>query len=175
MRQVLTNPDAGYYTTPSSQSKTEVFGKKGDFITSPEITQIFGELVGIWTVTEWMAQGMPKEGVELIEVGPGKGTLMDDILRVSKTKYDSEMVMSDCCGSRVRRFEISSNSRIVLKTSTLSKLVRHYEKSRRIFFVERMRFLKRLILAIRVSTSILVRLLPGWKISGYCHTVSPCS
>ncbi|EED18528.1 DUF185 domain protein [Talaromyces stipitatus ATCC 10500] len=81
MRQVLTNPDAGYYTTPSSQSKTEVFGKKGDFITSPEITQIFGELVGIWTVTEWMAQGMPKEGVELIEVGPGKGTLMDDILR----------------------------------------------------------------------------------------------
>ncbi|EEA24749.1 hypothetical protein TMatcc_007848 [Talaromyces marneffei ATCC 18224] len=81
MRQVLTNPDAGYYTTPSSQSKTEVFGKKGDFITSPEITQIFGELVGIWAVTEWMAQGMPKEGVELIEVGPGKGTLMDDILR----------------------------------------------------------------------------------------------
>ena len=85
MRQVLTNPDAGYYTTPSSQSKTEVFGKKGDFITSPEITQIFGELVGIWTVTEWMAQGMPKNGVELIEVGPGKGTLMDDILRVQKS------------------------------------------------------------------------------------------
>ncbi|OKL62223.1 hypothetical protein UA08_02582 [Talaromyces atroroseus] len=81
MRQVLTNPDAGYYTTPSSQSKTEVFGKKGDFITSPEITQVFGELVGIWTLTEWMAQGRPQNGVELIEVGPGKGTLMGDILR----------------------------------------------------------------------------------------------
>lgn len=40
--------------------------------------------MGIWTITEWMAQGMPKEGVELIEVGPGKGTLMDDILRVRK-------------------------------------------------------------------------------------------
>ncbi|KAH8703673.1 putative S-adenosyl-L-methionine-dependent methyltransferase-domain-containing protein [Talaromyces proteolyticus] len=81
MRQVLTNPDAGYYTTPSSQSGTEVFGTKGDFITSPEITQVFGELVGLWTITEWMAQGRPKTGVELIEVGPGKGTLMDDILR----------------------------------------------------------------------------------------------
>jgi SAM-dependent MidA family methyltransferase len=83
MRQVLTNPDAGYYTTPSSQSGTEVFGKKGDFVTSPEISQVFGELVGIWTIAEWMAQGRPRSGVELIEVGPGKGTLMDDILRVS--------------------------------------------------------------------------------------------
>lgn len=84
MRQVLTNPEAGYYTTPSSRSGTEVFGKKGDFVTSPEITQVFGELVGIWTVAEWMAQGRPRSGVELIEVGPGKGTLMDDILRVSE-------------------------------------------------------------------------------------------
>jgi SAM-dependent MidA family methyltransferase len=109
MRQVLTNPDAGYYTTPSSQSKTEVFGKKGDFITSPEITQIFGELVGIWTVTEWMAQGMPKDGVELIEVGPGKGTLMDDILRVSNTqKYNVEKGMCLTvllCGSDDSKFQ----------------------------------------------------------------------
>lgn len=83
MREILTNPDAGYYTTAGSQRGSEIFGKKGDFITSPEITQIFGELVGLWAVTEWMAQGRPKSGVELIEVGPGKGTLMDDILRVS--------------------------------------------------------------------------------------------
>lgn len=80
MRQVLTSPEGGYYTTRSGG--TEVFGKKGDFITSPEITQVFGELVGIWTVAEWIAQGRKRTGVELMEVGPGKGTLMDDILRV---------------------------------------------------------------------------------------------
>lgn len=77
MRQVLTSPEGGYYTT-----RGEVFGKKGDFITSPEISQVFGELVGIWTVAEWMAQGPKRSGVQLMEVGPGKGTLMDDMLRV---------------------------------------------------------------------------------------------
>ncbi|KAL1967049.1 hypothetical protein VTN77DRAFT_3573 [Rasamsonia byssochlamydoides] len=81
MRQVLTNPDGGYYTTSCGDGTTEVFGKKGDFVTSPEISQVFGELIGIWTVAEWMAQGRPSSGVELIEVGPGKGTLMDDMLR----------------------------------------------------------------------------------------------
>jgi SAM-dependent MidA family methyltransferase len=79
MWQVLTNPDGGYYTTRGRD--TEIFGTKGDFITSPEISQVFGELVGIWTVAEWMAQGQVSGGVELIEVGPGKGTLMADILR----------------------------------------------------------------------------------------------
>ncbi|PWY64276.1 hypothetical protein BO70DRAFT_347187 [Aspergillus heteromorphus CBS 117.55] len=80
MRQVLTNPEGGYYTTRPSGTG-EVFGKKGDFVTSPEISQVFGELVGIWTIAEWMAQGRKRSGVQLIEVGPGKGTLMDDMLR----------------------------------------------------------------------------------------------
>lgn len=78
MRQVLTSPEDGYYT-----SRTNVFGKHGDFVTSPEISQVFGELVGIWTIAEWMAQGRNRSGVQLMEVGPGKGTLMDDMLRVS--------------------------------------------------------------------------------------------
>jgi len=80
MRQCLTSPEGGYYTTNASEGKDQ-FGKGGDFITSPEISQIFGELVGIWLVTEWMAQGRKSKGVTLIELGPGRGTLMDDVLR----------------------------------------------------------------------------------------------
>jgi NADH dehydrogenase [ubiquinone] 1 alpha subcomplex assembly factor 7 len=80
MRQCLTSPDGGYYTTQTEDQ--DPFGRKGDFITSPEISQIFGELLGIWLVAEWMAQGKISSGVEIIEVGPGRGTLMDDMLRV---------------------------------------------------------------------------------------------
>ncbi|KAL4913265.1 S-adenosyl-L-methionine-dependent methyltransferase [Aspergillus aurantiobrunneus] len=80
MRQVLTSPDGGYYTS-KPEGGGEVFGKKGDFVTSPEISQVFGELVGIWTIAEWMAQGRRRSGVQLMEIGPGKGTLMDDMLR----------------------------------------------------------------------------------------------
>ncbi|KAK4867622.1 hypothetical protein LT330_001132 [Penicillium expansum] len=79
MRQVLTSPDGGYYTTRGENGG--VFGKNGDFVTSPEISQVFGELIGIWTIAEWMAQGRTRSGVQLMEVGPGKGTLMDDMLR----------------------------------------------------------------------------------------------
>ena len=81
MRQVLTSPEGGYYT--SRPEEGDVFGKHGDFVTSPEISQVFGELIGIWTIAEWMSQGRTRSGVQLIEVGPGKGTLMDDMLRVS--------------------------------------------------------------------------------------------
>lgn len=52
-------------------------------MTSPEISQIFGELLGIWFLAEWASQGKKSEGVYLMEMGPGRGTLMDDMLRVS--------------------------------------------------------------------------------------------
>ncbi|KXJ94422.1 S-adenosyl-L-methionine-dependent methyltransferase [Microdochium bolleyi] len=82
MRMCLTADVGGYYTGAIEQGRDQ-FGQRGDFITSPEISQVFGELIGIWFVAEWMSQGKPK-GVELIEVGPGRGTLMDDMLRTIK-------------------------------------------------------------------------------------------
>uniref|UniRef100_UPI0037E7A787 protein arginine methyltransferase NDUFAF7, mitochondrial n=1 Tax=Semicossyphus pulcher TaxID=241346 RepID=UPI0037E7A787 len=75
MREVLTNPVTGYYV------RSNMLGPDGDFITSPEISQIFGELLGVWIVSEWMGAGQPKQ-LQLVELGPGKGSLASDVLRV---------------------------------------------------------------------------------------------
>ncbi|XP_062292870.1 protein arginine methyltransferase NDUFAF7, mitochondrial [Scomber scombrus] len=75
MREVLTNPVTGYYV------KNDMLGPDGDFITSPEISQIFGELLGVWIISEWMGAGGPKQ-LQLVELGPGKGSLAADVLRV---------------------------------------------------------------------------------------------
>jgi NADH dehydrogenase [ubiquinone] 1 alpha subcomplex assembly factor 7 len=58
----------------------DVFGAKGDFVTSPEISQVFGELVGVWATLQYEALGSP-ETLRVIEFGPGRGTLMADLLR----------------------------------------------------------------------------------------------
>ena len=58
------------------------FGARGDFITAPEITQVFGELIGAWCAACWRAMGAP-ERVALVELGPGRGTMMRDMLRAT--------------------------------------------------------------------------------------------
>ncbi len=73
----LSHPEHGYYMSG------DPFGKEGDFITSPEISQIFGELIGVWLADLWHQAGSPKK-VTLLECGPGRGTLMVDVLRATK-------------------------------------------------------------------------------------------
>ncbi|KAL8751853.1 MAG: hypothetical protein Q9184_005926, partial [Pyrenodesmia sp. 2 TL-2023] len=93
MRQCLTSPEGGYYTT--NREGQDQFGRNGDFVTSPEISQVFGELLGIWLEVEWQLQGRKKHGVEIIEVGPGRGTLMDDILRVRTLQPSLETYIAE--------------------------------------------------------------------------------
>lgn len=75
MAHCLGDPEHGYYTT------RDPFGADGDFITAPEVSQMFGEIVGAWLVEAWRLAGAPAP-VRLVELGPGRGTLMADILRV---------------------------------------------------------------------------------------------
>jgi NADH dehydrogenase [ubiquinone] 1 alpha subcomplex assembly factor 7 len=77
MADCLLHPEHGYYT-----SKTP-FGAQGDFITSPEISQMFGELLGLCLAQAWLDQGAAPS-FTLAELGPGRGTLMADILRATR-------------------------------------------------------------------------------------------
>jgi NADH dehydrogenase [ubiquinone] 1 alpha subcomplex assembly factor 7 len=77
MDAALGHPDYGYY------SRQEPFGEQGDFITAPEISQMFGELIGLWAVDVWLKLGSP-ENFHLVELGPGNGTLMADALRSAR-------------------------------------------------------------------------------------------
>ncbi|KAH9945038.1 DUF185-domain-containing protein [Epithele typhae] len=77
MHTCLSHPQLGYYMNPAHH----VIGSKGDFITSPEISQVFGELLAVWLLSQWLTSGMSRE-VRLVELGPGRGTLMHDVLRV---------------------------------------------------------------------------------------------
>jgi len=72
----LGHPEYGYYR------RADAIGVQGDFITAPEISQIFGEIVGAWAATVWRAMGAPAP-FSLVELGPGRGVLMADALRAA--------------------------------------------------------------------------------------------
>ena len=77
MRECLLHPKFGYYRT------MQAVGAAGDFITAPEISQVFGELLGIWCAAAWVDLGESKRW-RLVELGPGRGTLMADAVRALK-------------------------------------------------------------------------------------------
>ncbi|KAJ3935580.1 MAG: S-adenosyl-L-methionine-dependent methyltransferase [Lentinula lateritia] len=77
MQFCLSHPTEGYYM----KSANNIFGAQGDFITSPDISQIFGEMIAVWLLSQWEAAGSPPS-IRLVELGPGRGTLITDILRV---------------------------------------------------------------------------------------------
>ncbi|AWZ19223.1 hypothetical protein RTM1035_15487 [Roseovarius sp. TM1035] len=77
MAVCLMHPEFGYYAT------RDPFGARGDFITAPEISQMFGELLGLCLAQVWLDQGRPARFL-LAELGPGRGTLMADVLRATQ-------------------------------------------------------------------------------------------
>ncbi len=77
MTLCLTDSEHGYYTT------RDPFGTRGDFITAPEVSQMFGEMIGLWMAAVWKQMGAP-ENIRIVELGPGRGTMMNDALRAAK-------------------------------------------------------------------------------------------
>lgn len=110
------NPKFGYY------KKIFPFGEKGDFITAPEISQMFGELVGIWILDFWKKMGEPSN-FNIIELGPGTGNLMLDITRTLNLNKKCE---SAC--KKIYLLETSKKLKIIQKEKFLRKDYRLLEK-----------------------------------------------
>ena len=86
MAMALHDPEGGYY------ARREQIGAQGDFITAPEISQVFGELIGAWCAVVWDQLGRP-DPVILAELGPGRGVLIADLLRASATVPDFQRAL----------------------------------------------------------------------------------
>ena len=134
MRQALTHPLYGYYTQPSNHHyhvtveesffdndwdlkednndnnnnnmEGEIFGPRGDFVTAPEISQIFGECLCIWLVLEWQRLGCPPQ-IQLVEIGPGRGTLMSDVLKTAYEISNGAFAQALLQGGGIHMVEVS--------------------------------------------------------------------
>jgi NADH dehydrogenase [ubiquinone] 1 alpha subcomplex assembly factor 7 len=89
MALALAHPTYGYYMN------RDPFGAEGDFTTAPEISQMFGELVGLWAAEVWAAMGAPVP-LRFIELGPGRGTLMSDALRAARVAPEFRAALDVC-------------------------------------------------------------------------------
>ncbi len=76
MKEALSANASSYYKKPN------ILGENGDFITSPEVSQLFGEIIGLWAIEQWQKLGYPPY-INLVELGPGRGLLMRDLLRTA--------------------------------------------------------------------------------------------
>lgn len=86
LAEFMARSNAHYYAT------RDPFGAAGDFVTAPEISQMFGELVGAWLADQWRRSGAPTAS-RLVELGPGRGTMMVDMLRsIAAAKWAPEVV-----------------------------------------------------------------------------------
>ena len=136
MRQALTHPLYGYYTQPSNNHNHnnnheaiddeslfdndwdlqdddnnnngdgEIFGPRGDFVTAPEISQIFGECLCIWLILEWERLGCPPQ-IQLVEIGPGRGTLMSDVLKTAYEISNGRFAQALIRGGGIHMVEVS--------------------------------------------------------------------
>lgn len=123
MSLALSHPRYGYYMT------RDPFGAAGDFITAPEISQMFGELVGLWITEAWRAAGSPRNSL-LVELGPGRGTLMADILRVGRVSapfldsVDVHLIETSPTLERIQRHTLANSPRPTQWSSDVSQLPR---------------------------------------------------
>jgi SAM-dependent MidA family methyltransferase len=113
MSLALSHPRYGYYMT------RDPFGAAGDFITAPEISQMFGELLGLWITEAWRAAGSPSNA-HLVEFGPGRGTLMADVLRVGRVSapfldsIDIHLIETSPALEEIQRRTLSSAPRPIV-------------------------------------------------------------
>jgi NADH dehydrogenase [ubiquinone] 1 alpha subcomplex assembly factor 7 len=90
MQLCLGHPEHGYYIT------RDPFGADGDFTTAPEISQMFGELIGLWAAETWSRHKITQP-IKLVELGPGRGTLMADALRACRVAPDFTAAIEEIC------------------------------------------------------------------------------
>lgn len=115
----LFDRSSGYYATRNP------FGRAGDFITAPEVSQMFGELIGAWVAGAWGSLGQPRP-FRLVEIGPGRGTLMADMLRTLRRAAPT------CLASASIHLVETSETLAVIQTETLSPLDLPVRRHRRI-------------------------------------------